>query len=270
MKTLYLSDLDGTLLRGDQRLSPFTVDTVNRLTEQGLLFSYATARSIVTAAKVTPGLRSQVPVIVHNGTFIRRPDTGELLAGHFFGEDARVILDDLLAHGIYPIVYSLMDGQEKFRYWDEKSTPGMRAFIGTRQNDPREKPVHSAAELYEGQPYYITCVNDREKLVPFYEKYAGRFHTILYREIYSGDDFLEFMPKAASKANAALELKALLGCDRLVAFGDGLNDMDLFRAADEAYAVENAEPELKAIATGIIASNEADGVAHWLLENAGI
>ena len=268
MKTLYVSDLDGTLLRRDQCLSDFTVNTVNSLVEQGLIFSYATARSIVTAAKVTPGLSTKIPVIVHNGTFIRRPDTGELLSAHFFGEDAMVILDDLTAHGLFPIVYSLIDGQEKFRYWDEKATPGMKRFIGTRQNDPRERPVHDVRGLYEGQPYYITCVDEREKLVPFYEKYRERFHCILYREIYSGDDFLEFMPKAASKANAALELKALLGCEKLVAFGDGLNDIDLFRAADEAYAVENAVPELKAIATGIIGSNQDDSVAKWLLEHA--
>ena len=50
-------------------------------------------------------------------------------------------------------------------------------------------------------------------------------------------------------------------------FGDGMNDLDLFEAADEAYAVENAVPELKAAATGIIGSNNDDGVAKWLSEN---
>ena len=37
--------------------------------------------------------------------------------------------------------------------------------------------------------------------------------------------------------------------------------------ADEAYAVENAAPELKAIATDIIEGNDQDGVAKWLKEN---
>ena len=44
--TLYVTDLDGTLLRSDATLSPYTVSTINRLTEQGLAFTYATARSI--------------------------------------------------------------------------------------------------------------------------------------------------------------------------------------------------------------------------------
>ena len=50
-------------------------------------------------------------------------------------------------------------------------------------------------------------------------------------------------------------------------FGDGENDVDMFKEADECYAVENAVEELKAIATGVIGSNDADGVAKWLREN---
>ena len=47
-------------------------------------------------------------------------------------------------------------------------------------------------------------------------------------------------------------------------FGDGINDIEMFKMADEAYAVENAVPELKEIATGIIAGNNDDAVAKWL------
>ena len=72
------------------------------------------------------------------------------------------------------------------------------------------------------------------------------------------------MPKEASKSQAIIQLKTLLGCDRLVVFGDGINDLDMFRIADEAYAVENAVPELKAAATAVIGSNDEDGVAKWL------
>ena len=61
------------------------------------------------------------------------------------------------------------------------------------------------------------------------------------------------------------KLKELLHCDRVVVFGDALNDLPMFKAADEAYAVANAAEELKQAATGIIGSNEEDGVADWLL-----
>ena len=49
--------------------------------------------------------------------------------------------------------------------------------------------------------------------------------------------------------------------------GDGKNDISMFLAADECYAMGNAVPELKAIATAVIDTNNNDGVARWLLEN---
>lgn len=268
MKTLYISDLDGTLLNQDARVSQFSIQTINALTEKGLLFSYATARSIVTASQVTQGLKVTLPVIVHNGGFIRRADKDEVIIGNYFGEEFHSILQDLLKNGIYPLVYSMNDGQEKYRYWAQMQTKGMRKFLSTKENDPRDTPVHNAEDLFAGQPYYITCIDEPDRLAPFYEKYKDQIHCILYKEIYSGDLWLEMMPKAASKANAALQLKKLLGCHRLVVFGDGKNDLDLFRAADEAYAVENAEDEIKALATAVIGSNQEDGVAKWLLKMA--
>ena len=53
MKTLYVSDLDGTLIRSDERTSEYTNSTINRLVEEGVIFSYATGRSFHTSHKVT-------------------------------------------------------------------------------------------------------------------------------------------------------------------------------------------------------------------------
>ena len=75
------------------------------------------------------------------------------------------------------------------------------------------------------------------------------------------------MPAEATKAHGIRKLCALRGYDRVVSFGDAVNDLRMFDASDECYAVENAVPELKAAATGVIQSNEADGVAKWLEEN---
>jgi len=72
------------------------------------------------------------------------------------------------------------------------------------------------------------------------------------------------LPKAASKANAIRQLRNKLGYEKLVVFGDGKNDVDMFELADEAYAVANAVPELKERATAVIGGNNEDGVAKWL------
>jgi hydroxymethylpyrimidine pyrophosphatase-like HAD family hydrolase len=75
------------------------------------------------------------------------------------------------------------------------------------------------------------------------------------------------MPKKATKGNAILALKEELKCNKIISFGDSVNDIPMFKISDECYAVENAVNELKRHATGIIMSNEKDGVAHWLEEN---
>jgi hydroxymethylpyrimidine pyrophosphatase-like HAD family hydrolase len=53
MGNLYVSDLDGTLLRSNEVTSEYTNHVINSLVSKGMLFSYATARSLITAKKVT-------------------------------------------------------------------------------------------------------------------------------------------------------------------------------------------------------------------------
>ena len=84
----------------------------------------------------------------------------------------------------------------------------------------------------------------------------------------SPEFWLEIMPAKASKAEAVRALKKLWNCDRVVSFGDAVNDIPLFEESDECYAVANGVEELKARATGVIGSNEEDGVARWLAGHA--
>jgi hydroxymethylpyrimidine pyrophosphatase-like HAD family hydrolase len=78
------------------------------------------------------------------------------------------------------------------------------------------------------------------------------------------------MPKSTSKANAVMKLKKHLNAQKVVVFGYGRNDIDMFKVADESYAVKNAVDDLKNIATGVIDMNDNDAVAKWLKENIGV
>lgn len=268
-KTLYISDLDGTLLRNDQTLSPFTVETINSLTERGVLFSYATARSYITARRVTEGLPDRLPAVVYNGSFVVDNATGErLITNAFSPDDSRRILDALLEAEIYPIVYGFVNGVEKYSYCPHRESRGMKIFQDTRRGDPRDNPVAAEAALYEGEIFHFTCIDEEETLSPLYERFRHEFPCVFHRDIYSGEPWLEIQPHGATKAEAILALQHRLGCDRLVCFGDGRNDISMFSLADECYAVANADPALKAIATAVIEENEADGVAKWLIAHA--
>lgn len=267
MSKLYVSDLDGTLLRSDQVTSDYTNQVINTLVDKGMLFSYATARSLITAKKVTMGIQAKIPLIVYNGAFVIDNVTEEILIANYFDGTVFTLLDDLFNNNIYPIVYSYIKGSEKFSFVPELCTKGMNKFIESRNGDVRTNAVSSLAELKLGNVFYITCIDDSEKLKPLYNKYKDTYHCVFQTDIYTKDKWLEIMPIEASKSNAIKQLQTMLGCEKLIAFGDGINDIDMFQIADESYAVANAHEELKKHATAVISSNDEDGVAKWLEGN---
>lgn len=265
-KTLYVSDLDGTLLTGKQRVSSRSREIINRLTDEGLLFACATARSRFSSAKVLEGLNITLPMVVYNGAFIQNAATGEVLAGHFLPkEQAETIVNQYISAGILPIVYAFVDGKERFSFVPELSCQSLLDFVATREGDPRLRTTDIGG-LTDGDIFYITAMGDEAVLDRFNDRLASEegLGRVYYREIYTGEYWLEVMSARATKANAVARLKSLLGCDRLVCFGDAINDLPMFLIADECYATANADPRLKEAATGVIGSNEEDAVALWL------
>ena len=272
MRTLYLTDLDGTLLRSDERVSEYTKNIINRFIQSGGCFSYATARSIVTAPKVTAGLSltADIPVICHNGVFIVGSESNEILRSNFFSQEETMAIKRVLTeHNIFPIVFAYIDAKEKFSFIEHNISDGMRFFLDSRKGDPRRRIAASTDDLYLGDAFCINCISDKKELALIHNifKQDKRFKCIYHEEIYSKAQWCEIQPKNATKAIAALQLKMMLNCDKLVVFGDGLNDLSLFSVADESYAMSNAVPELKKIATAVIASNNDDGVAKWIEKN---
>ena len=69
-KTLYISDLDGTLLNPNAELPAYTKDALNRMIADGLCFSVATARTAASAFKILDGIQWKVPLVLLNGVLI--------------------------------------------------------------------------------------------------------------------------------------------------------------------------------------------------------
>jgi len=270
MKTLYVSDLDGTILNRNDKLSEYTVKTINKLIDKGMCFSYATARSLPAAMAVTGGLTTNIPIIIHNGTFIINASTNEVLFSLSFSEEEKIkIISVLDKYHVYPLVYGFVDDVEKVSWIKDRENDGIINYINSRKGDIRLRPVETKEELYKGKLYHFTCIGSREELIGIYDyfKDTDKFTCILQQELYRDEYWCEILPKKSSKGNAILKLKEILKCDRIITFGDAINDIPMFKISDECYAVENAVDELKRYATGIIMSNEKDGVARWLEEN---
>ena len=270
MKTLYVTDLDGTLLNQSAKVSEYSIKVINQLVDKGMLFTYATARSLVSASVATYGLAAKIPVIAYNGAFIFKPDTGEVLHSvKFTAEEMQSVREVLEKNNISPLVYSIIDDVDRLSWNADRENEGMRNYLSRRQGDRRLRPLQGDDGLYDGDVFYFTCVGTDEELKPLCDavKTDTRYVCTLQKELYQPEYFCEIMPAKATKARSINKLKELWGCDRIVSFGDAINDIPMFRISDECYAVENAVEELKALATGIIASNDQDGVAKWLWEH---
>ncbi|MCI9193063.1 MAG: HAD family hydrolase [Acutalibacter muris] len=269
-KTLYVSDLDGTLLDRRHRIPAHTADALNALISKGMLFTFATARSWHSAHVVTEGLSPGLPWIVHNGAMLCDGRTGERTDQMYFTHSQRrEILSRSEALGLWPLSYGILEGEEKVFYLEDINRhPGMEYYIDHRRGDKRLSPVKDKEALLQGETYYFTFIHDREALLPLWADVRDLpwVNLVFQQELYQKEYWLEITSQEATKARAALRLKERLGCDRLVAFGDAMNDLPLFGVADESYAVENALPEVKEAATGVIGTNEQGGVARFLME----
>lgn len=268
MKTLYISDLDGTLLSNDGLPSKFTVETINKLSEEGLWFTFATARSVSSATKILNSLKPKLPAVMMNGVFITDVATKEqLYTCYMEDEAAKEVIEVFERNGHPPIVYTYnkyIDAQYR-----EAKSDFEKNFIAERV-----KLYHSFLQVqdYNLQDgvVYINCIDKKEvtdRISAELEKIEGiKFSH--YLDVYSKDKyFVEVYSDKAGKKNTVLKLKEMFGFEKIVAFGDNANDIEMLQIADVAVAVGNAREELKQIADFVVDTNDNDGVAKYLIEN---
>lgn len=268
-RTLYVSDLDRTLLRSDGTVSAESARLLNSVIETGALFTYATARSFLSSRKATNALRLRLPVITYGGTITADPDSGQPLDLRLLsGTVVDAVLDLCLAARVEPILHTFENRRDWVRWRPEQETPGVRAFLTARPNDPRLRPITPTDPLDTRTVFYISLLASTPALTALRARLPppldGLAHFLSVDPSTPGLDWLELHHLGGTKAQAIRRLMTDLGADRLVVFGDNHNDLPMFEIADQSYAVSNAVPAVLTAATGIIASNDNDAVAHWI------
>ncbi|MCM1569404.1 MAG: HAD family hydrolase [Roseburia sp.] len=266
-KTLFVTDLDGTLMRNDKSISGKSVTCLKHLIEQGILITYATARSIDSASKLTKDIPFQIPVITRNGTILSNPRTKKEIEIAVFEPDAlSMIRQCLKEHEVPGFISSYRNKKETKLYLENRMNTGLQMYLRAHADDKRLRAVPDEDDLYQGEICYFTFIADKADLESLYTSLRGsdKWNCVYQQDKYRPEYWLEICPKSATKAMAVRKIQKQYECEQVVVFGDSLNDISLFEMADEAYAVENAMEELKQLATGVIPSNENDGVAVWL------
>ena len=269
-KTLYVSDLDGTLMHKDLKISDFSVKTINALVEKGVAFTYATARSISSAGTITKDLKLNLPVITRNGAVLADNNTGKIIEKALFTEKEVEMLKEMLPELPKTGFVSCYFGDDmKKVFAGSLHTAELQGYLDYYKDDPSVVTVSDLSEMFMGNPGYVTIIGNKDETEPLYlrtREYNG-WECLFQKDVYRDEYWLEIAPRNSTKAKSILKLKEEYGFDKLVVFGDSANDITMFRIADEAFAVSNAVDELKALATGIIGSNEEDAVAKFLIDH---
>ncbi len=267
-------DLDGTLLNTNKELSARNREALERASAAGIHIVASTGRfygGMPAFIRELPFLRY---VLTVNGAQVLDLASGELIYQSELpcaqAIEIMRYLDD------FPVIYDCYQKDEAWMtaalklHIDElvssphyvrmlhelrKPVPELKAFLAERGEDVQK------VQLFTNQPAL------RLRLM---EELPRRFENLCVSS--SVSDNIEINQAHANKGEALLALGAHLGIsrERILAFGDGLNDVSMLRDAGIGVAMENACAEAKAAADYITASCDADGVALGIEKFCGI
>ena len=270
MKTLYISDMDGTLLQSNGTLSEYSKEKLNEFYEKGIPFAVATARSMVSAMPLLAGVHFAAPIVLMNGVFVYDTETKKAVKYHEIEHSAlQKILDCFYEKNLHPFMFLYSDDYKLSIKYTEFDNEGMKEFYNMRVDmlDGRFTQTDDLTVIPKGQhPVYVNYYALPEILDPVVEKLReiSEIDFAYYKDSYSDDWLIEIYSHTASKANGAKEVAEIVGADTITAFGDNLNDIIMLKGADRAVAVENAVSEVKKIADIIIDTNNQNSVVIFI------
>ena len=268
MKTLYISDLDGTLLDKRASLSDYTKSTIKELIRNGMSFTVATARSRSTIAYLD-ALGVNIPCVQLNGVLIYDPVSEKYIDSTPMDTDTARKITDILHHfDRMSFVYKFdTDGGVNVEFERLSNDTEKNFFEARKGSDYKSfRQIDNITIGDDEKIIYFTMVDARERLFPIYSKIKelpGAVAT-LYSDNYSDDYFLEVFSSNATKANGMKKIKQLVGADRTVAFGDNLNDIGMLQSADIGIAVGDGAEQVKNCADIIIGNSYDSAVAKYL------
>lgn len=275
-KTLYVSDLDGTLMQPGAFISDTAKALLNRSIADGKLFTIATARTPATVSGIIKDVNMNIPAIVLTGAAVWDPATNTYSNPKFIKPEVVEKLVDTYHEMNFPIfLFTLDKGILNIYHIGGKLTPLEQQFMDERIHSPFKR-FHVREDGKEILPpdfnstiiFYGMQPTDPAQAVHLQTSKIAGCRPQCYHDLYGPTIALvdAFAPDA-TKANAIIEMKKHTGADKVIAFGDNLNDIPMLKAADVAIAVENALPEVKEVADIIIGPNTEDSVAKFIYEN---
>lgn len=259
MFKMIVTDLDGTLLNEKRKPSEETKQYLMNLKRQGYIIVIATGRMYTSILDATDGAIFANYLISDTGACTYKI-SGETIFQNLISKDiVRKILD----------YYN-----DDFRYIDicDKTTIYRYSKITSSKTD-FIKIITEKEELLKNNLevcHISIAMNTNEKVLELYDKLLQNFpelEVLMMQDSFKSNKWIEMTVKGCSKYWAIKNLANYLNIsnEEIIAFGDGLNDIDMIRNCGYGVAMKNALPEVKKIANDItFLDHNHDGVVEYL------
>ncbi|UVO51562.1 Cof-type HAD-IIB family hydrolase [Sphingomonas sp. SUN019] len=253
---LVVSDVDGTLVDKQKKVTPATIAAVERLRAAGIAFTIISARPMSGMLPIAEALALDGDMAAFNGGIVFRRD----------GSVSRhLTITPEVARGIVALTKDAP--VETWVFADDR-------WYATDPNGPHTASERIAANqepvaVTDLDPLLdradkITFVSDDERqLRQLAERVGVQFRdlaTIMQSQTY----YLDVTALGADKGAGlgALSDAFCVHFANIAAIGDQANDLPMLKLAGRSIAMGNAPDAVKAVAHDVTRGNDEDGVAH--------
>lgn len=253
---LVVSDMDGTLLNSNHEVSEEFFKIFKKLKDKGILFAVASGRQYYSLMERMKPVKDELTYIAENGAIVM--EKGKQVFMQPMNKEIvhKVIKEVREIGGKYLVLCG-----RKQAYIESTAPKFMDPFL---QHYEKYKVVDDLLKVEDDVFLKLTIcdLSGAEKnSLPRVKNFEKELQVKL-----SGKIWIDFNDKKAHKGNALKALQEIHGLtkENTMAFGDYLNDMELFQNAAISYAVENAHSEVREAAKYHTKSNNEKGVENIL------
>lgn len=255
---LIVFDLDDTLLDSNQSISSRTYRAIKQVVTKGIKVMLATGRMYSTVIPFAGNLGLDMPIISYNGAMINTYPLGERLYHNPIEEEvAKQVMQLCRERQWY--IQTYIDDVLYVKELDKNAKLYAR-IIGAVPN-----PVGDQLYTIKGTPTKMLAIAEPGEIEQLKMEFHTRFGDILCIAE-SKPNYLEINNYTVNKGNALKFIASKLDIDRqeIMAFGNGINDIEMLRYSEWGVAVANSSPDVKKIARIVTGSNDEEGVADIL------
>lgn len=258
-------DLDGTLLTDKKEISEQTKQTILKAMKAGHIVVIATGRPHRASINYYHSLELDTPMVNFNGALIHHPsdDKWDVLHNPMPIRTAHKIIEACYDLNVHNILAEVKDNV----YLDQYDEDIINIFQST-QNDPPFTIGSLKNELKEDPTSIL--IHPKEENIHEIRAHLDGYHAELieHRKWGAPLNIIEIVKKGMNKAVGLQKVAYYFNIpeERIIAFGDEDNDLEMIEYAGVGVAMGNAIDELKAVAKHVTGSNEEDGIGVFLEE----